>query len=80
MFTKPLKTRAYPLTESLKNRAYLLVLTLGDAFYAKVKGVLSKIFLKAQPPDPFFSFHGDIFTIKLYVSTCKSSFGDHAHL
>ena len=49
MFTVPLKTRAYLLTESHKNRTYLLVLVLGDAFQAKEKGVVSKIFLGHSP-------------------------------
>ena len=32
MFAKPLKYRAYLLTESLIKRAYLLVLVLGEEF------------------------------------------------
>jgi len=47
VFTEPLKTMAYLLTEYLKNREYQLVLALGDAFKAKVNGTVSKNFLGA---------------------------------
>ena len=65
MFTEPLKKWTYLLTESHKNRTYLLVLVLGDAFQAKEKGVVSKIFLGHSPQTPSCSFHGDIFAKEL---------------
>ena len=61
MFTEHLKSRAYLFTEYLKNSECQLVLVLADAFEAKVKGVVSKIFLRAQSPGSLFVLHGFIF-------------------
>ena len=37
-------------------------LNMGHAFYAKVKGVVSKVSLETQPPDLFLSLHVMSFT------------------
>ena len=75
--TKILSSTCYILQKAAMNfqnsLSPMASLLLGDALEAKGKGVVSKIFLEAQPPDPSFPLRPKVFNRAIHFFIYKHS-------